>query len=756
MLGAMLTFSDTRSSLGRTWKGLPSGRALLQSVYVLLLSLPTFAEESSTFFFEAETDAEVVPPAAVLSLFGASGGKCVCISAPDAVRMVRESEERRGSVVFRPTLDRPGDYFLWVRLRWHCQCSRVLSLRTSGQLRSDSRSEAGVLVDPEPPGTWRWICHGPFFFPSGPQTIAFSQRGHLALIDSIALTTDPDFKPPGFTEPNEALKIEAASEEWRAIDGGLFIQTPSEREWSSFLAEVVFDFRPGSLSAAKDSVGVQFAVQPDGACYRLLCSPTERESEWSVDLRRGTESILVATGIADLNRDYCQHLRVLRIGGRVVVSVNGVPALETTDNSLLVSGQIALLSTKPVFGAYEHLLVEPLSSYVETFAATETDWETLAGKWSVVAPVNPDSNRDGGYTAIADRMNLSLAPVAFGNEYRFEAKMLLAGEGYGGLAFDVLDGNNFMAFVYQENSASQEDKFQVRLLEFQESELRTVLEKPVRGRPGQWRDLSILHREGSISVSLDGDTPWLLPSPVSEGGKGIGLVASGNSHALFTSPRASDYVEGIDRQFLFEPDQGIQSLCHWLQEEGRFSLYPHPAVLMCQAQPGRRDFALALRRRLPPRFETTVALWERGADPANRNRVVEDALPPIALPVLPGDPRLGIGFRLGKPGDEAGQTEYRMSVDLRDMCDLAVFRDGEKVTPESPVGTGDRMERRLFLRLSGGWIEAGVRGGVHTRIGDLPSLGPDLSAQVFFFAENLEEGQRIDIEEMTVRELFDL
>ena len=754
----MLIPSETRAFYKYKDAGLTSGRSLLQIVCLLLLSFPLFAEDSRTLFLEADADAEVVPPAAVVPHIGANGGRCVCISAPNAPAMVTGSDSRRGQLVFRPNLVHAGDYRLWIRLQWHCICSRAVSLTTSGSYDPGFESDMEAVADYEPSNVWHWTSCGPISFATGQQTITFTQKGHLALFDSIILTAEPDYHPTGFTPSSEPLKIEAASAEWRRVEDGLYLQFPSKREWDSFVAEMVCDFRTESPSAQNDRVGIQFGIQESGECCRFLCSRHTHEGNVSLALLcQGAEPVILATGTAVLNRDFFQHFRFSRVGGRIVVWVNGVPAIEARDVRY-PSGKIGLISGSPVFGAYEHLTVRSLSEYEDTFADPEATWESLRGKWKAVSLESIAPDAGGGYAAIGEDTNLALSPFAVGDECFVTVKVRLAETGYGGLAFDVSDDRNFMALVLQEDSDLQRNKAQARLLRFKDSGTQTLWEGTYEGIVGQWRDISLLWRDGFVEVSVDEDKRWVVPASLTntERGRGLGLVASGGSGAVFASPKAHDHVEGVNWQFLFEPDRCIQSLCHWAQEEGRFSLFPYYAQLRCEPLPGQRDFALTLRRRLPPGFETSIDFHESGTDPNESTRLPDDGLPEVVLPVLPGDPRVGIGIRMAKPGDETGRTEYRISVDLREMRDLAVFRNGEKVPPASPLGFGDRTEESLFLRFSGQKIEAGVRGGVHARIADLPPMDPSTEVQVFFFAENIEEGRRIDVQRIVVREVFDL
>jgi len=701
---------------------------------------------------EAERAGETIPPAHILTERGAHGGTCVRMSSPDAPAILQDSASLRGEIRFEVELPRAAEYVLWVRLEWHCTCSRALSIVASRTDLSIGKSPETGISDYAEPGVWHWVSYGPFEFESGRQTVGILQKGHLTLVDAICLTDDFAFRPPGYEESSRIPAVfENDASLWRKRGDGLFSQSPSAAEWNHFELNVLFDFRPGQLNLAADAVGV---CHLSGIEIEVLCSPQEGEG-WSVTLTRRDRNGARVLGRKTVvpNQGFFQSLRLVRLNGLLSVAVNGVPLFEMADEPSS-PGTIAVLSSSTAETVFRRFEIRALQAFEETFTQGDTAWETLLGRWKPVS-LSPESTRlASSYMACSSEANLCLSPFNLGESYTFETKINLPAEGYAGVALDVLDRDNWLAVVLNEDRSRSPRSSTVAFLQAEESSIRSLWSRPVSTEPGAWRDLSVTREEHCVRVSVDGGVGAVLEKPSWNGGTGLGLVASGGSHALFSAPGARDFAGSWEREYLFEPENGPASLTHWFQREGVFTFNPHPAYLRCRPAAGHDCFELRLWRPLPPRFEVAVDYDDdrEGEISVEETSDGLEDLPDLSLPPLPGGLRLGLGFRVLDKGKEEPLAEYRFAVDGRDMRDMVVFRNGERINQVSTPPTADPRERTLFAKIDAPETGAGVGETVFATQNEPALAREGAFVQPFLFADGMEAGADVKVRSISIRE----
>ena len=182
---------------------------------------------------EAENAETVVSPAYVVSEGGAIGGRCVNLGdeePPD--RRADDPGASLGRLVIPFQITEPTLYYVWGRIKWHCRCSRAFDMRTTArpsdtgvkgqedesgrfELPSNPATEWSLYSAASAPGAWQWLLLGAYLFETGPQKMEFVQRGHATMIDRFVLTSDADFRPPGFMREKEMFRLSHNPPSWR-------------------------------------------------------------------------------------------------------------------------------------------------------------------------------------------------------------------------------------------------------------------------------------------------------------------------------------------------------------------------------------------------------------------------------------------------------------------------------------------------------------------------------------------------------------
>jgi len=106
-----------------------------------------------------------------------------------------------GGVTYKFEVPEAGDYALWVRGRWCCDCGNSVEVLLDGV--SEGTVEDAVL------GQWHWVAllddkHDLKMKPlrSGTHLLVILNREDGAAWDQILLTQDPDYRPSGVELPD--------------------------------------------------------------------------------------------------------------------------------------------------------------------------------------------------------------------------------------------------------------------------------------------------------------------------------------------------------------------------------------------------------------------------------------------------------------------------------------------------------------------------------------------------------------------------
>ena len=700
-----------------------------------------------TEFIEAESAASLLKPAHIVAWPGASGGKCVRISRADVADSEPEpSESGRsgllGSFSLKFTLPEAGRYMVWARLQWHCACSRsVMFGTTASALEAEAPCAIDSIASEFLPRVWHWIKVGTADFAAGMQTIDFAQKGHLALVDAIALSTDAAYTPPGYEESRRDQTFLEIPEHWQRTETGGAVYFVGDTEFSDFVLTAALDIPP--LGSTGCSAGVGFCTQAGGAGYTLLL---RRTANRGTNLRlaapaKGLPERCLAEATAE-NTDRWNAVGIIHSGNAIRISLDGVNMLDVHD-SAYASGKIQVIATGMDRVAFEHLQVRPLASYQELFAGDWLAWPSLAGTWRT-APAGT-SERDGRYLfGAAENTGLVMLPWIFGDTFSFSTDVSVM-KGVAGIAFNAIDQDCFTAVTLESPADLARDETPLRILAAEDGQAKTVLVNPAAAS-GQWHRLT-LDRDGDLlSVSVDGrkQGPYEMHGWKIAGK--LGLFVGNKGAATFARVEGHETPAARTRYFSFERSAAIWSLCHWRNSAGKSTLRAHPDLLLLSPQAG--EILFELRRPVPVTVSLTTVIPLRAAGRFSLP-VHEQGELSLPLPVLHGDSCFGIRL-LGKDSTVLCEA----AVDYPNLRGIAISQNGAAPLRKPLPSSEGLSEIVLYLRLGYGVVEAGIEGLANVAVQNSLGSGENGERRIALFASNMSREQQVQISEITVAESY--
>ncbi|MCX5769592.1 MAG: hypothetical protein NTZ09_04885 [Candidatus Hydrogenedentes bacterium] len=681
----------------------------------------------SAFILEAE-QGTVTSPAAAIAAEGARSGRAVRINEGSShVRMntyidplQSSTVGDRGEVDVRFNIEEPGPYVVWVRLQWHCPCSPYLNIRTSGRYVGDTADpvSTGLLTSSERPLVWHWANAGTYEFDSGPQNVRLVQRGHLSLIDSVALSPDPGYRPPGYADLSQAFVL-AGPDGWKERPTEIKGRIPfCDREWGDFSFEICFPINP---------------KQPQFAFY--LCGRGDNAYTISFDGRNSLRGSLskVEGGKKKTLADWTppdpaqtwHAVRVERVRGEINVVSDGAAVAEAWDDSLS-SGQCGLFASADHMPEFRDLFIRSMRAYDEFFTGGAFNWQPLSGKWRVAAePAGPSYVGSGGGAP-----GVTVAPWRTGDCYALSCSVRLLEVGAGGLAFDVTDAATFAAFVLRAEAGLPS---RYELISFRDGKPQVLWTGRCALEMDQWAQLKLEKQAEAVFLAADGEPLAAIELPVGSGGGAVGLVAVGGGCAQFIAARCRETRPALRFSYVFEPPGDYTALAYWRPIEGTFTLQGHPGRLAIN---GDKTRLARLAWRIPA--ESAIEVHVTVKQPAVRPRP-KSLIPDLPLPVLPDDPRIGIAF----VPDTAPDKPVKVSTDALRMQGLRI-QQGDRVLFEKtspPATSGDTSEKTLVFRLDSPRVAASA-GGSGEKSAEIDPV--ELRGTLELFADNLA-GAPIDV-----------
>lgn len=711
-------------------------RALATAACALLPSLSCWADWQ--LVLEAESQGRIQPPARAVADPRARDGACVLLSDPDSQvrRTLRgaASEGTSGEVRFVFSLPSAGRYHTWVRGRWHCGCSNSLYAIVSGTPDSASTPERpaedpleAYRISPDsPPRIWCWVPAPTAHFEAGEQSLRLVEAGHGTRIDAVFVTDDADARPPGFEAQEQACRFHLRTPdapaagnadlvEWEQA-GGRNVCRLGSREWGSFRLDVLL--KPAATGSALPPWGVAFGLQPDGAAYELHFDAQPRGT-CQAALRRNSsgQPTVLATQSVEMSSENPHLVRVVKRTGEIRVSLDGMAVLEADDEEL-PPGRVALLAEPGPALEFQRAEIHPLAEYDEIFTEGTGAWQALSGEWRPIE----DTEADGGptsYMARPAQPGLSVSRWNLGQEYEIETQLRLTGPTAAGVAFDALQPDAFRALVLCWNG---DGSAELRLIERDGSDNRSLLSRQVDGDPAQWHVLKLVRRSATAEAVLDGvplGKVWLGSG--AEGGRS-GLLIHGESACLFSTVKARGWTPPGDGTFLLEGTPPESIFSQWTLTEGKLQIVGHPAELRLEPERSGGTASLRLRRRVSGDVKVEAAYLprRRGSDP--EPDPLEKALE-AALPPLPGTGRFGIGLSRAEDGQEA---RYAVLADAASTQDVVITRNGDTIARSKAPKSTHISEIHVYARLCGNTLEGGIVGGPSARA-ELPAGTPEPS-----------------------------
>jgi len=156
----------------------------------------------------------------VLADSEASGGKCLTLPSAGCDGQIHnhiakdEKDPKRtaGSAELAFTVEKEGEYCLWIRKWWCCSCGDSFSLQV------DDGKAFTFGDDGTTPRRWSWLAHKDadgqvkFKLTAGAHKLTFRNRGESGFrIDQVLFTADPEsgFVPQGKERPPQKPKAPA-------------------------------------------------------------------------------------------------------------------------------------------------------------------------------------------------------------------------------------------------------------------------------------------------------------------------------------------------------------------------------------------------------------------------------------------------------------------------------------------------------------------------------------------------------------------
>lgn len=697
---------------------------------------------------EGESALSISKPATIVGWAGASGGRCVRLSgadAPDAFPADGSGKvPLRGSVSLQFTAPASQTYTLWARLQWHCMCSRNISFSTTASTLDAEKCCSGNSISSEVvPRTWHWVKIGAARFSAGPQTIDFTQRGHLALLDTIALSADPAYTPPGYEDSLRDQAFEENVAQWRERENGAMVYSVGEGLFSNFSLSAALKVPP--FDSAGPSAGVSFCTQPGGAGYTVHLQATANHGTALRLVKRveGGGETCLAQAVAE-NTDSWNAINITHAGPSMHVALNGVDAVSVED-STYPSGEIMLIASGVERVPFEYLHVRPLACYGELFGDDWVAWPSVNGTWRLVDA--GENERDGRHLlGTSETAALIMAPWKFGDCYSFSTDISPI-KGTAGIAFNVKDKENFSAIVVASPADSQTEEMSLCVVTAEAGSMQTQSLNAPAANKGQWQRLT-LNRDGSgITFEIDGRRLHGYDMRDWDFDGKLGLFVGNGGASLFARIDGHETAPARPDLFSFERSMAVWSICHWECKRGRPTLAEHPDLLLLLPQEGQICFEL--RRPVESSVMVHAVLPLRTAD--NSLADEQQGEPPLSFPSLPFDSCFGIRL-IGQNGIDKCEA----IVDCPALHSIRLVHNGTVLDQKVLPPTRNLSEVTLYLRLEQGRMEAGMEGIASIAAADLPVDGIDGPLRVGLIGSNMQSQQEVKISEVTVTELHPL
>lgn len=726
-------------------------RCVLKSLLLMIIGLMVGnsikAESAWQTLIEAET-MDIAAPAHVRSVVGARDDLCVMISDADAKEYDQLGLRRKGELSLSPTIPHQGVYHLWVRLQWHCTCNRHMTVQTTGRHVSsedDHRASPNTPVTSfRHPGIWHWINIGSYEFDAGAQYVRFIQGGHRTLIDSIAISDDKEFRPPGYIG-------EIDRETFYQVEPKVFGPSTSylshklgERNWDDFRLNMVVSMLGHKEEYADGYLGVRFNLRPNDEGYLLSVQRKQNDAlTWRLGRTGSSSGNALVEQQESITAGVGHSVMIQKIGREIDVQVDGV-ALFSTIDEMSVSGRIEVVANNVGPFSVEEVEIETLHQYEEHFLGGSSQWREFSGSWSTVSP-NPIDSVGRAYLVRGKEGGLSVSPWPVGNSFRFETRLKILGPGTAGIAFGILDDNNFQALTLAGGNSEKQD-LNISLISVRAGTVEELWSTSIEGTIQQWHHLTLEKYLSRVNVIFDARPMATFYDQIWSDHGAVGLMVLGDTTAMFTSTKANDAILGEQELYLFEPETDSRSLSHWKQKKGKFALLRHPALLSMQPEQGQTTAALEFRRTISKNAEIELHLSDR--KPTRIKPEADPRLPELELPVFPDAPRVGIRATL-----EGGkETEFTVMTDNATMRELVLARDGQVLVRYTHPGPISNNERILQLRIDHGFLTAGILGGAQTKL-PLGPLPEKARFRLTLVGENLRADKAVEISRILVRDL---
>jgi len=714
----------------------------------LLVGVATSGAIERTCLLEAEEGSEITFPAVVVEKDGSRGGKCVQMGDDAAPTLQsKDSKASVGAVTFNLHIDEAATYYFWIRIQWHCYCSMELALSSTGsvmQEKSDSPQSAALITTLCRPRQWNWLQTHQIAFEKGAAQVRLEQRGHGTLIDTIALSTDAQYTPPDYTPLGEHVAMETVdlSTAERSERDDILLPL-SNRSWGDFCLEAVLGIsKPSSSGGLIPKVG--FMIRPeDGSEARLLSFHWDGGETLVSELikKEGEDSVVLARNSLILGQEPLHSISFWQEGRRAILNVDGIPALNCVE-SIFPASKVSFFAENESNPQLREMTLSEVWAIEEYFAEGLGEWRRCGGTWQHL----PESASSEGAGLIGHdaSMGLLLAPWQPVGTLNLRTKVKLLNKGKAGIGFRVDNPEGLYAVVLAlpEPSAGRPCLEMIRSDSGSAQVLRTFT---LESDPGQWHELSLQYAPPCVKLGLDGKEMTLLESHEWIGQVSPGLVVLGGGTGLFSSLVASQRVDFLREEYFFEPFCDDRALSHWHRREGKFTLVGHPAVLRIEPVSEKGGNALLEYKRAAPRhFEFSADFISRAELPDSG----DELLSAISMPSLPGDSQIGLELRL----EGTRPVAYRVSLDKRQMRDVVVTRDGERVAHRMASTPASDGMRRLYLRVEDGRLVTGVSGLVELSVPDVRLNTHEGPRRIFLFAESLEPSTSVSVHCIRVAE----
>ena len=670
---------------------------------LLAISLRGVASDSVApwaLILEAEDAPRILSPASIRQCEGARGGEAVMMGTdiPTAAR--------RGEIVFDVDIPKDGQYGLWLRVQWHSTCARSIHLLTSAE---SIASTGGVpsfsntqLSSSRPPRTWIWVSGMKPTFKAGRQTITLIQEERLTLVDAIALSSDPEYLPPGYRSDERTFELQQLEGDWRRLEDGRSGVFLTDSEWRHFKLDVALGLSRDSADGYPNSSGVLFCLQKAENGYECALQ-REEDGHVKVTLYRladGKRLLLAERAVAD-TENLTHALRLARLAEEISICLNGILLIRLQD-STFDGGRLAFVADVEHNTAFKDIVIRSLQAHVVHSWDETTDWTDVFGMWQPVSAFD-DMKKMSPCIGMGQTGAIRLAPWAVSDRFRFRAQMKLE-EGSGGVCFDFGDSLNYSALVVGPRDNSDENAFGVSLLEFKDGERCMVWEQPVPLDISQWHALELQVQPGSLGVQLDGSFVRMLPYTYTHAASSIGLFSGEASAVTFAEVCARDDIPSDDMHYIFEPWCDDFAQAHWRHIAGASRLVSHPAFF--EIRPTESEGQILIERRAPVLGDFVAEVFLQRDEPVVQSNMLgeQEDVPLIGLPVLPGGSRFGLQIR-----DHSDPSlDWIISTDKRGMGDLRIDRDGDTVAREAASGANVSTLPSLVVSIRGDRVVASI------------------------------------------------